>query len=147
MRTIQRIIVHHSAGSDTETVDQVRAFHVKTRGYSDIGYHWIIRRLFKGGPWVVAQGRPEEATGAHDQGQNADSLGICLLGDYTKNPVDPDAWLVLVALIANRCRAYNLGFVAVEGHRENEPANTPTACPGFDPHLLRVAVAEHMDNG
>ncbi len=142
MRTINLIDVHHSAGRTTVTVEDVTREH-KARGFRTIGYHWLIHEL-AGGVWTVSPGRPESEVGSHDEGQNAASIGICIAGDYTKGPVHPDAWAVLVATVAGRCRAYGLTAMQVQGHREEEPASTPTACPGFDPATLRQAVLEQL---
>jgi N-acetylmuramoyl-L-alanine amidase len=147
MRTIRTVIVHHSAGRDTETAADVRRFHMapppKGRGWSDIGYHWLVRRIPEG-PWTVEAGRDEELVGAHDGGENEDSIGVCIAGDYSKGPVPADGWSVLVATVADVCRRYGLSASAVEGHREDEPRETATACPGFDPATLRAAVAEQL---
>lgn len=143
MRRVTTVIVHHTAGRDTQTAAEIRAFHTapppKGRGYSDIGYHWLVRRI-AGGPWTVEAGRPEALVGAHDADENADSIGICIAGDYTKGPVPVDAWAVLVATVADVCRRHGLTADQVEGHREDEPAKTATACPGFEPELLRASV-------
>lgn len=147
MRAVRHVIVHHTAGRDTESAAEVRRFHTaappKGRGWADIGYHWLVRRL-AGGPWTVEAGRAEALVGAHDDGENADSIGVCLAGDYTKGPVPADAWSVLVATVADVCRRYGLGADAVEGHREDEPSSSPTRCPGFDPAVLRAAVREQL---
>jgi N-acetylmuramoyl-L-alanine amidase len=162
MRPIRRVIVHHSAGRDTETADDVRRFHTapppKGRGWGDIGYHWLIHRTPLGfggraflpterqppGPWTVAPGRDETRAGAHDEGQNADSIGVCIAGDYSRGPVPADGWAVLVATVADVCRRYDLTADNIEGHREHEPPGGGTLCPGFDPALLRAAVAEQL---
>lgn len=154
-RAVRRVIVHHSAGRETSTVAQIVAEH-KARGFSTIGYHWLVHALLVvhradgspveivAGPWTVSQGRPEQDAGAHDQGQNADSIGVCIAGDYTRGLVAPDGWLVLVATVVGICRRYGLTVDQVEGHCEHEPASTPTACPGFDPAELRAAVAPYL---
>jgi hypothetical protein len=145
MRAIRRIIVHHSAGKPTETVHEIRRFHMNVRGYADIGYHWIVRQVFEGGPWTLEAGRPENVVGSHDGGENADSIGICILGDYTKGPVPDDAWLVLVAVVTNACRRFGRTAADVRGHKEDEPKETPTACPGFNPAELRYAVDAQLN--
>ena len=149
MRTIRRIIVHHSAGPDDETIAAIRAFHTaappKGRGWSDIGYHLVLRRAPElGGAWTVNAGRALALEGAHDAGQNTDSIGVCICGDYSQAAVPWGAWLVLVGTVAALCKQYGLTSTAVEGHREHEPATTPTACPGFDPAQLRQAVAKAL---
>lgn len=146
MRTIRKIIVHHSAGADDETVAEIRAFHTaappKGRGWADIGYHLVLRRAPElGGTWTVNAGRALSSVGAHDADENADSIGVCLCGDYSKVTVPWAAWLVLVGTVAALCKQYKLTSAAVEGHREHEPPTTPTACPGFDAGQLRQAVA------
>ncbi len=144
MRTINRVIVHHGANPVTQGIEAVRTFHMAKppvgRGWSDIAYHWYLW-CPPGSVWMVGKGRYEEREGGHDTDQNADSIGVCIAGDYTKGPVDPAGWAVLVGTVANICRRYGLTSEQVEGHKENEPSSTPTACPGFDPALLRAAVA------
>ena len=43
-REIQKIIVHCTATPEGRnvSVDEIRRWHVKDNGWSDIGYHWII---------------------------------------------------------------------------------------------------------
>ena len=145
-REIRTIICHHSAGAADATVAAVRRFHTAPppagRGWSDIGYHIIMR--WTGDAWAVEPGRPATLVGAHDQDQNRDSLGLCLFGDYSSRPVPPDAWSLLVEVVAGMVVLYGLQVSDVEGHRENEPPSTPTSCPGYDPAELRAAVAAHL---
>ena len=54
--------------------DEIRSWHLD-RGFSDIGYHYVIRR-----DGTQEDGRPIEQPGAHVQGHNAHSIGICLVG-------------------------------------------------------------------
>lgn len=149
MRPIRRIIVHHSAGRDDETVDAIRTFHTapppKGRGWSDVGYHLVIRRAPElGSVWTVEAGRQMALVGAHDADQNSDSIGVCLCGDYTKAPPSFSAWLVLIGTLAGLCKQFHLVSAAVEGHLEHEPASTPTRCPGFDTGSLREDVAKAL---
>jgi N-acetylmuramoyl-L-alanine amidase len=139
-RAVRRVIVHHSAGAPTTTLAEVRRFHVEGRGYSDVGYHAVIR--LEGDQWRVEPGRSIVRTGAHDSGQNKGSIGVCVFGDYSTQPPPAEAWALLVRFCAGLLDAYKLPTSALEGHRENEPASTPTLCPGFDPEDLRRAVAE-----
>ncbi|EPX78509.1 hypothetical protein Salmuc_03620 [Salipiger mucosus DSM 16094] len=71
MRDISKIIVHASAtqadwmdGYPTGTkMAEIRRWHVEDRGWSDIGYHFLIDR-----DGTVARGRPLERIGAHFPG-------------------------------------------------------------------------------
>jgi hypothetical protein len=146
MRQIRKIIVHHSAGRDTTTAAEVRADHVTRRGWSDIGYHWWMRRESSGSAlWLVEQGRPEATPGAHDSGENADSIGVCLAGDYSHGRAVPaEAWRALVDHVAAICRRYGLAAAAVRTHEEDEPPGSATECAGFAPTTLRAAVGLHL---
>lgn len=143
-RIIKLGIVHHSAGREDVTVAEVTREHV-ARGFRTIGYHYLVHRIGKGGPWTVSVGRPESEVGAHDEGENADSIGVCIAGDYTRGPVDPAGWSVLLALLANISRRHGLTNDLWTGHGEHEPAGTPTACPGFAPSELRWQLGVLLD--
>lgn len=76
MRDINKIIIHCSFTPKTMDigVEEIRKWHLE-RGWSDIGYHYVIRR-----DGTVETGRPVEKPGAHCKGHNQDSIGICLAG-------------------------------------------------------------------
>ncbi len=142
-RTIRRVIAHHTAGPEYTSVSAIMAEHQR-RGYRTIGYHELVHRTSPGGSWVRSAGRPEAQVGAHDEGQNADSIGVCIAGRYHLGPVPADGWAVLVATVVDVCRRFGLSADDIEGHREHEPTTTATQCPGFDPELLRAAVREQL---
>lgn len=129
-RCINEIIIHCSAtpeGKDV-TVEQIRDWHVRGNGWSDIGYHWIIYR-----DGSVHAGRPESKKGAHCNGHNANSIGICYVGgevaDGSHTPKDTRTPAQKVALIklVNELRQRYPG-ATVHGHNEF----AAKACPSFD---------------
>jgi N-acetylmuramoyl-L-alanine amidase len=73
---IRYLVVHCSAtpASRDIGVAEIRAMH-KKQGWRDVGYHFVIRR-----DGTVEKGRPETEPGAHVQGKNSVSLGICMVG-------------------------------------------------------------------
>lgn len=75
-RTITEIIVHCTATAEGKdyTVDDIRKWH-KERGWSDIGYHYVIDR--KG---HILPGRDVDTVGAHCEGHNAHSIGVVYIG-------------------------------------------------------------------
>jgi len=83
MRPINEIIIHcadtpPSWGSNMtpeQQRDEIRRWHVEERGWSDIGYHYVITRN-----GVVVQGRSLDKIGAHVKGHNKGTIGICLVG-------------------------------------------------------------------
>lgn len=76
MNAIRYLVVHCSAtpASRDIGVSEIRAMH-KRQGWRDVGYHYVIRRN-----GTVEKGRPDTQPGAHVQGHNSHSLGICMVG-------------------------------------------------------------------
>ena len=76
MREINFIILHCS---DTEPDNRVDAttidFWHKQRGWSGIGYHYVITTAGE-----IQKGRDLERVGAHCKAYNHDSIGICYVG-------------------------------------------------------------------
>ena len=91
MRHIDTIIIHCTATrpnwwegkTSQQKVDEVRRWHVEDRGWSDIGYHYLIDRN-----GTLVEGRPLERTGAHAKGHNTGSVGISLFGGHGGNVSD-----------------------------------------------------------
>lgn len=85
-RYINKIIVHCSATPEGKdfTVSDIRRWHLE-RGFSDVGYHYIIYR-----DGSVNEGRPISMIGAHCTNHNTNSIGVCYIGgvDNKNNPKD-----------------------------------------------------------
>ena len=85
MREIKKIILHCSAtveGKDY-SVKEIRKWHMREpRNWSDIGYHYVIRKDENG---TIERGRPVERQGAHTLGENSTSVGICYIGGVDKD--------------------------------------------------------------
>src|SRR5205807_9923599 len=67
---------------DDQAAGQVRAiqaFHMDTRGWCDIAYHWLIAP-----DGDVYEGRPLGVVGAHCLNHNTTTVGYCLL---TNGPI------------------------------------------------------------
>jgi N-acetylmuramoyl-L-alanine amidase len=127
MRDLNRIILHCSATREGKdfSADTIRGWHVNGRGWSDIGYHWVIRL-----DGSIEVGRPLEKSGAHTKGHNKDSVGVCYIGGCdadgkpkdTMNPEQEKAWRMIVLSLRTL-----YGDLTIHGH--NEFANK--ACPSF----------------
>lgn len=129
MQHIRRVVIHHSASPANTTVDQIRSWHM-ARGMYTIAYHYVLASN-----GFLHHGRLLPQMGAHAKGANVDSIGICFIGDFTKQPEGPTA-------------AQRTTFRALRGaldliwpglvylpHRE--AGTTPTECPGFDISTLK----------
>lgn len=81
-RRINKIIVHCSATPEGRdyTVDQIKKDH-KEQGWSDIGYHYVIYR-----DGSIHEGRNVDIIGAHCEGYNSNSIGICYIGGLENKP-------------------------------------------------------------
>jgi N-acetylmuramoyl-L-alanine amidase len=141
VRRITTVILHHSAGPETTSPGAIAADHARRGIQAPGAYHYFLWCPRPEGEWQVAPMRPESRVGAHDQGQNAHSIGVCVAGDYTGRGLPLAARTLLVDLVADICGRYGLSAAVVEGHRENEPASTPTLCPGYDVEEVRRLVA------
>ena len=126
-RSINMLIVHCTAtieGKDF-TVQQVRSWHLK-RGWSDIGYHFLIYR-----DGSIHKGRDIDKSGAHTAGYNTHSIGICYVGGLdtnhkAKDTRTPEQKRALLKLLKELKALYPKA--SIHGHREF--ANK--ACPCFD---------------
>ena len=68
------IILHHRAGNgDSESIHKQHL----AQGWTGIGYHFYVRK-----DGSVHRGRPLGTVGAHCQGQNSCSIGICFEGNF-----------------------------------------------------------------
>ena len=83
MRRIDYIVVHCSATKEGKDfgVDDFRKWH-KRKGWSDVGYHFVIRNDHNG---TIEKGRPLFRAGAHTLGENEDSVGIAYVGGVDKD--------------------------------------------------------------
>lgn len=141
MRPIDRFIVHcsYTPPSMDVGVAEFRQWHVIERNWSDVGYHFVIRR-----DGTVEHGRPIEIAGAHVKGMNANSIAICLVGGktearswmYLKMARKSDfnfTWQQMRALQEMRFGVGSIGAqfpeAVWEGHRKH---NMAKACPCFD---------------
>lgn len=128
MRIINEIIIHCSATPEGKdyTVEQIKQWH-KQRGFSDIGYHYVIYR-----DGSIHSGRPIERIGAHCLKHNAHSIGVCYIGGVAKDGKTPkdtrtDAQKESLIKLIKELKA-KYPKATVHGHREY--ANK--ACPCFD---------------
>ena len=127
MRKINEIIVHCSATYPEQkcTVDDIRKWH-KERGFNDIGYHFIVEKNGN-----IVNGRKINLAGAHCQGHNARSVGICYIGglDAKGYPTDTRTeWQreALTSLIDSLCNLYPINKIS--GHNQY----SSKACPCFN---------------
>ena len=138
-RNITEIIIHCTATPEGKeyTVASIRAMHLR-RGFSDIGYHYVIGR--HGELWT---GRDVDIQGAHcsDGGGNIGSIGICYIGGlerrkagipYSKLKAKDTRTLAqkafLLSLLMDLRKIYPQAKIL--GHRDLDTHGKE--CPSFD---------------
>lgn len=127
-RNIKELIVHCSATPEGKdySVDTIRQWHLQ-RGFSDIGYHYVIYR-----DGSIHIGRDESIIGAHCTGHNTNSIGICYIGGCAsdgKSPKDTRTEAQkssLLKLLSELKKKYPKAVI----HSHKDYANK--ACPSFD---------------
>lgn len=148
MKPIRYLVVHCAATPPTRDIGvaEIRVMH-KQRGFNDIGYHYVIRRDGR-----VEKGRADNVAGAHVQGFNSVSLGVCLVGGVDAKG-QPDAnytplqYEALERLLITLQRTYPTAEIL--GHRDLSPDKngdgkvSPNewlkSCPCFDVRTWRAS--------
>lgn len=142
MRTINLIVVHCTAtveGRDHD-IDDVTKWH-KAKGFRTVGYHLLVKL-----DGTVQNGRAENQVGAHAEGFNQNSIGVCYVGGLSRTdggPKDtrtPAQKQALESLLRNLKRRYPKARIV--GHRDLSPDKDGDgtverhewmkACPSFN---------------
>ncbi len=151
---VKMVFVHHTASGNDYTraeapaiVRAVYAYHTRSLHWSDVGYNFLIDRygtLYEGRYGGVTKG----AIGAQTLGFNTGSIGVSVIGDFTKatppgaavsalehllawkldvHHVDPQGRATLVCGYGEKYgTGQSVEFPVIAGHRD---ANY-TGCPG-----------------
>lgn len=121
------IVIHHSATDQSVTFAMIREHH-KSRGWDDIGYHFVIDPN-----GVIIEGRAENVVGAHALGLNQTSLGICCIGNFEEIDPNPAQLSALKDLLCRLTQKYHITPDKVLGHCDvtgPERENRKSLCPG-----------------
>lgn len=130
MRAITSIAVHCAYTSPAMDIGvaEIRRWHL-ARGFSDIGYHFVIRR-----DGSIETGRTLERSGAHVAGHNARSIGVCLAGGKAQHANKPEANFNEAQLASLRALLTELSArfpnAEIMGHCDYPGVAKP--CPCFD---------------
>lgn len=124
---IKYLVIHHSAGATTQTPQDIASFHVNTRGWGGIGYHFVID--VNG---LVSYVGDLSTARANVKDKNEQVIGVCLIGDFTKEL--PSDRQIIAAHELSKFILFDLsgnfpnlkGWKSLVGHQDLQS----TACPG-----------------
>ncbi len=126
-RFVDTLIIHCAATPPSMDIGakEIDRWH-KEQGWSEIGYHFVIRR-----DGTIEKGRPLENIGAHVRGHNKGSIGVCLVGGVdekgkAKSNFTGPQWLSLERILYQFKAEYPEGKVF--GHNDFDKGK---ACPSF----------------
>lgn len=119
VEAVDTIVVHHSAGSTN--IEAIANYHVHTRGWPGIGYHFCIQP-----DGTVYQVNRLTTRSYHTGNHNHHTVGICLLGNFhSQRP--PEAQLEALDALIDYLMENELKNVEdVQPHRHFNQ----TECPG-----------------
>lgn len=134
------IVIHHTAGPNTDDLSQehaeelarsIQRFHMESQGWSDSGQHFTVSRggsVLEGrvGSLDASRTGSEFVQGSHAYGANDASVGIENEGTYNTEEMPAAQWDALVALTAWLCTQHRVQPSGIVGHRDV----TNTDCPG-----------------
>lgn len=116
-----KIVIHCSATTKDYNVNNMAIWHVDGHDWAGIGYHLLIRNTKE-----IYLGNQVEKISYHSAGENSKSIGICLIGDYDKYPLDDSTIDVLEIVLDAMCQYFIV--TSISGHSDS-PRTTKT-CPG-----------------
>lgn len=129
--TPNRITVHHTVTPNNDSMSmparmrQIQSYHQNSRGWCDIGYHFLVGQDGK-----VYQGRPERRIGAHAANANSNNAGVSFIGTFTS--VAPSSAMMNAGarILKGLSSGYGIALnrTKVKGHRQ--VGTTATSCPG-----------------
>lgn len=146
--SVRFAIVHHTAGPNDYSPSQaaaimrgIQTYHVKSNGWSDIGYNFLVDRY-----GTVYEGRyggiDRNVIGAHARGFNTGSVGVAVIGTFSNAEVPAAASRSLEKLLAWRL---DLAHVDPQASVSVISGGSERYLPGV-PVTLRV-VSGHRDTG
>ena len=134
---VDRVTVHHTAALLEDNADapahirEHQSFHIDTRGWPDLGYHFMVDAAGN-----VYEGRHPAVRG--DTATDYDPTGhllVCCQGDFDRQPLPDAQRRSLEATLAWVVSTYGLAIDTIAGHGDYASTN----CPGA---ALRDLVAD-----
>ena len=124
--SINKIVLHHSATTSGSAESYAR-YHVETRGWPGIGYHYVIEK-----DGTIKQTNNIDTLSYHTKGQNTSGIGICLTGNFDTQTLSGKQKSSLLYLI-KKLRSQH-GNIPLYGHRDF----ATKSCPGDNINVAEI---------
>lgn len=133
-RSETNIIVLHHAKARNCTVSDIHQWHLQN-GWAGFAYHAFVRK-----DGSIYAGRPFDCVGAHVEGHNYDSIGICFEGDFEEEFMGEKQIQSGVDIIKYIRTQY--GNIPVVGHRDVGKSSCPGKLFPMEEIQKRIGVKE-----
>lgn len=138
MNGVRRITLHHTAtqklpsssfAANAALLRGLQADHQDTRGWADVGYHFIIDRTGR-----IFEGRELRYQGAHagNAAANRHNVGIALVGNFDDQALTREQKTATRGLVRWFVARHRIPVARIRGHDDvlKEHTGGGTACPG-----------------
>ena len=138
---VNYLAIHHSAGPDSQTADDIANYHINSNGWGGIGYHFLIGK--DGTVFYVGDISTARANVAN---LNEQVIGSCLIGNFTSGREPSSEQLdsahkLCDFFISSYPDLSNVtSWDSVRGHKELPGQST--TCPGDNWPAWRPKIAE-----
>ncbi len=142
---VNYLAIHHTAGPDTQTPEEIANYHINNNGWGGIGYHFLIAK--DGTVFYVGDISTARANVAN---LNEQVLGICIIGNFTQGRVPSNEQLdscheLCDFFINNYPDLVNVtSWDKVRGHKELPGQST--TCPGDNWPSWRIQIVEGVSS-
>lgn len=137
--SISKIAIHHSL-TETGSAEAFARYHVTTKGWPGIGYHFVIEK-----DGTVKWCHNLTVKSYHVGNSNRFAVGICLVGDFRKQSFDEVQKQALIKLVRYLLIELKLSKDDVWGHNEFEGYGTKE-CPSIDMDALRRTLEQEQSS-
>lgn len=132
LTAIRRLIIHHTATPANVSVDRIAQYQVTNRNLPAIAYHYCISEQ-----GVIYHTQPLEAVTSHSGTYNGESVGVCLIGNFTAAPPPQPQLDSTAALLAHLVAQFGLSPADIYGYSDLVRTASPGATwPAWKEPLL-----------
>jgi hypothetical protein len=135
---LREAFLHHSDHARAEVLDHMEEqiavmkgmqnYHMDVKGWSDIGYHFVVFQVYGNLPVVrIFRARETKFVPAAQEGHNTGTVAICTVGNFQNDDAIKADTITAIALLLRYIDDNHGGSLkTVGGHRDV----VGTSCPG-----------------